>query len=124
MSALSRSRALDTDPQWPGSDRVGEFSVHSALSIPVVDTHGVLGAMNVYTRRHDAFDDRAARIGELFAVPAAIAVQNAQVLAQSKQLARQLQTALTNRATIDRAIGILMSRIDNRSTRTARAFSF
>jgi AmiR/NasT family two-component response regulator len=43
-------------------------------------------------------------------VPAAIAVQNAQVLAQTKRLAAQLQNALSTRAVVDRAIGILMSR--------------
>jgi len=37
-------------------------------------------------------------------------VQNAQVLAQTKRLAIQLQAAMTNRAVIDQAIGIIMSR--------------
>jgi AmiR/NasT family two-component response regulator len=46
----------------------------------------------------------------LFSVPAAIAVQNAQVLAQTKRLAGQLQNALSTRAVIDQAIGIMMSR--------------
>jgi AmiR/NasT family two-component response regulator len=46
----------------------------------------------------------------MFAVPAAIAVQNAQILAQTQRLASNLQAALTNRAVIDQAIGILMSR--------------
>ena len=67
--------------------------------------------MNVYAHVSDAFDDRAARLGELFAVPAAIAVQNAQVLAHAKRLAIQLQTALTHRAVIDQAKGILISRV-------------
>ena len=49
--------------------------------------------MNVYAHRRDAFDDHAARIGELFATPAAIAVQNAQVLEQAKRLAAGLQAA-------------------------------
>ena len=45
-----------------------------------------------------------------FAAPAAIAVQNAQVLEQTKRLASQLQAALSTRAVIERAIGIMMSR--------------
>jgi ANTAR domain len=44
------------------------------------------------------------------AVLAAIAVQNAQVLAQIQRLAAQLQSALQARGVIDRAVGILMSR--------------
>ena len=66
--------------------------------------------MNVYAHAKDAFDDRAEHLGQLFAVPAAIAVQNAQILAQTQRLAARLQSALTNRAVIDQAIGILMSR--------------
>jgi len=69
--------------------------------------------MNVYAHGKDAFDEQATRIGELFAVPAAIAVQNAQVLAATKRLAARLQAAVTSQATIDQAVGILMSRSGN-----------
>ena len=37
-------------------------------------------------------------------------MQNAQVLAQTKRLASQLQAALSSRGVIERAIGIMMSR--------------
>jgi transcriptional regulator with GAF, ATPase, and Fis domain len=107
-----RSGSLDTDAQWPRfGQRVGKLGVHSALSLPLMTAGGVLGAMNVYAHAQDAFTEHAARIGELFAVPAAIAVQNAQVLAQTQRLAAQLQTALTSRATIDYAIGLVMGRV-------------
>jgi hypothetical protein len=66
--------------------------------------------MNVYARGKGVFDDRAIRVGELFSVPAAIAVENAQVLAQARRLANNLQIALTSRAVIDQALGIIMSR--------------
>jgi AmiR/NasT family two-component response regulator len=39
-----------------------------------------------------------------------VSVQNAQALAQAKRLTAQLQSALTNRAVIDQALGIIMSR--------------
>jgi GAF domain-containing protein len=107
-----RSGSLDTDALWPRfGPLVGHIGVHSALSLPLLIPDGVLGAMNVYAHARDAFDDRAALVGELFAVPAAIAVQNAQVLAQAKRLATQLQAALTSRTIIDQAKGILISRI-------------
>jgi GAF domain-containing protein len=106
-----RSGALGEDAQWPRfGPRVGRLGVHSVLSLPLVTPDGVVGAMNVYAHPPDAFDDHAVHLGELFAVPAAIAVQNAQVLAQTKRLAHQLQDALTSRAVIDQALGILMSR--------------
>ena len=66
--------------------------------------------MNVYAHGRDAFDDRAERIGELFAVPAAITAQNAQSLAQAQRLIGNLQDALVSRAVIDQAIGIIISR--------------
>lgn len=111
-----RSGALGDDAQWPQfGPRVKLLGVHSVLSLPLV-THGaVVGAMNVFAHSRDAFTDHAAQIGELFAVPAAIAVQNAQVLAQTKRLAAQLQAALTSRAVIDQALGILMSRTGSSS---------
>ena len=43
-------------------------------------------------------------------MPAAIAVQNAQVLAATKRLAARLQAAVNSQAVIDQAVGILMSR--------------
>jgi len=46
----------------------------------------------------------------LFAEPAVIAVQNAQILRQTRRLVRNLQAALTSRAIIDQAIGIIISR--------------
>ena len=66
--------------------------------------------MNVYARAKHAFDDRAAELGEIYAAPAAVAVQNAHVLAQTQRLAARLQHALESRAVIERAVGIILSR--------------
>jgi GAF domain-containing protein len=106
-----RSDSLGGDPRWPRfGSTVARMNVHSALSLPLITLDGVVGAMNVYAHAKQAFDDRSVKLGELFSVPAAIAVQNAQVLAQTKRLAAQLQEALSTRAVIDQAIGIMMSR--------------
>ena len=106
-----RSGSLSGDPRWIRfGPRAARLGVHSVLSLPLLVDERVVGAMNVYARRKDAFDDRAEHIGQLFAQPAAIAVQNAQILAQTQRLAANLQAALTNRAVIDQAIGIIISR--------------
>lgn len=106
-----RSGSLGGDPRWPRfGPRAGRLGVHSVLSLPLVTPGGVVGAMNVYAHAKDAFDERAEELGELFAVPAAISVLNAQILAQSQRLATQLQAALVSRPVIDQAIGILRSR--------------
>jgi hypothetical protein len=93
---------VDTDRQWRHfGPRVGRLGVHSVPSLQLLRPDGVLGAMNIYAQEREVFDEHSAAIGELFAVPAAIVVQNAHVLAQANRLAAQLQAALTNRATID-----------------------
>jgi GAF domain-containing protein len=116
ISAAAQGRTngsgeLSQDPSWPDfGPKAAELGVHSALSLPLVLAGEVLGAINVYAHRSKAFDDAAQRMGEVFAVPAAIAIHNARLLAQEQRRTARLEAALTSRATIDRAIGILMAR--------------
>ncbi|WP_354531432.1 GAF and ANTAR domain-containing protein [Nakamurella sp. UYEF19] len=106
-----RSGSLGGDARWPRfGPRAGRLGVHSVLSLPLLSPAGVHGAMNVYAHGKNVFDARAEELGELFAVPAAISVLNAQILSQARRLATQLQAALTSRPVIDQAIGILRSR--------------
>jgi GAF domain-containing protein len=105
------SGSLGGDPQWPRfGPRVGRMGVHSALSLPLLLGEQAIGAMNVYSRRKDAFNPAAARLGEQFAQPAAVSVHNAAVLTETQATVQHLTAALTNRATIDQALGIIMSR--------------
>jgi hypothetical protein len=110
------SGSLGGERLWPHfGPRIGRLGVHSALSLPLLlpQLNGparVIGALNVYAHAKNAFTEQAVRIGELFAGPAAVSVHNAQVLAQTQRLAEQLQQALTHRAVIDQALGVLMSR--------------
>lgn len=106
-----RSGSLGGEKLWPRfGPRVGRLGVHSVLSLPLLLPGQVVGAINVYAHRKDAFTQRAAELGELFAAPAAVAVHNAQVLAQARTLTVQLQTALSSRPVIEQAIGILRAR--------------
>lgn len=105
------SGSLGADLRWQRfGSRVARLGVHSVVSLPLLTPDGVVGAMNVYARGKQVFDDRATRIGEAFAGPAAVAVHNAQVLARAQRLADRLQHALDERAVIDQAVGILISR--------------
>lgn len=105
------SASLSDETRWPRfGPQVARMGVHSALSLPLLGTAEALGAMNVYAHARNAFDDRSVELGELYAIPAAVSVQNAQLLSQARRLAGQLQEALTSRATIDQAIGIVRSR--------------
>lgn len=105
------SGSVGGDTRWPRfGGAVARLGVHSVVSLPLITPDGVVGAMNVYAHPKFAFDDRAAELGEVFASPAAIAVQNAQVLARARRLAERLEAALQTRGVIDQAVGIVMSR--------------
>jgi GAF domain-containing protein len=106
-----RSGSLGGEKQWPRfGPRVGRLGVHSVLSLPLPLPDRVVGAINVYARGKDVFDDHAAELAELFAAPAAVAVHNAHVLSRAQALTDQLQVALSRRPVIDQAIGILRAR--------------
>lgn len=106
-----RSGSLGGEKLWPRfGPRVGRMGVHSVLSLPLLLPDQVVGAINVYAHGKDVFDEHAAQLGELFAAPAAVAVHNAQVLAQAQVLASQLQAALKGRPAIDQAVGIIRGR--------------
>lgn len=105
------SGSLGSDERWPRfGGRAARLTVHSTLSLPLLVRGRVIGAINCYAHHRDAFGEHALRLGMQFAGPAAVAVHNAQLLAVSRATAEQLQSALTSRAVIDQAIGILRSR--------------
>ncbi|CAN5802132.1 GAF and ANTAR domain-containing protein [soil metagenome] len=106
-----RSGSLGGERLWPRfGPRAGRLGVHSVLSMPMSLPDRVIGAITVYAHGKDVFDDHAAELGELFAKPAAVAVHNAHILADALALTVQLRTALSTRATIDQAIGIIRAR--------------
>jgi len=103
--------ALDGEERWPRfGPRVVGLGVHSALGVPLTVSGRVVGVLTVYAHGTDAFDAHAADLTERFAAPAAVTVHNARVLARAQRLTTQLETALTGRAIIDQAVGILRSR--------------
>lgn len=105
------SGALAADEAWPEFGRIAaDLGIHSALSLPLPLNGQVVGALSVYSHAYDAFDEHAARIGELFAGPAAVAVHNAYVLAEVQQETERLNAAVSNRSMIDRAVGVIMAR--------------
>ncbi|GAB2581535.1 GAF and ANTAR domain-containing protein [Microlunatus antarcticus] len=105
------SGSLGGDTRWPRfGGRIARMGVHSALSLPLIASDEVVGAMNIYAHAKHVFDERAAALGELFAVPAAVTVQNARVLEDARRLAERLQSALDERMVVERAVGIVMSR--------------
>ncbi|MEU0884097.1 GAF and ANTAR domain-containing protein [Lentzea sp. NPDC005914] len=91
-------------PQWPVfGPAAAENNIHSLLSYRLFVTDRTLGALNLYSSRVDAFDQRTEGDGELFATHAAIALIGVQ-----REV--QLGIAIQNRDVISTAKGILMER--------------
>ena len=103
--------ALDQDERWPRLRlRVEPLKVSSALSTPLTAAAGMVGVLTVYAYDRHAFHREDAQLLEAIAQPTAVAVHNAQLLTQTEQEAAALHRAEEGRSTIERAIGIMMSR--------------
>ena len=99
-----------TEVRWAGFCRaVHEYGVHSCLGLPLSSPTGLMGCYNLYLTRRDGFGEESRGQLEVFAGNAAGAVAVALKLADQAQLSEDLHQALTSRAVIDRAIGILMA---------------
>ena len=95
---------MSTERRWPafakGALALGAGSMLSFQLFVVGDT---LGALNLYSRKANAFNDESEHAGLLVAAHAAVAFAEA-------QKSTQLHGALSNRDVIGQAKGILMER--------------
>jgi GAF domain-containing protein len=103
--------SIGSDNRWPHfRGHVARMGVHSALALPLMIGDQVIGAINAYAHQRDAFTEHAVRLGAQFAGPAAVSVNNARLLASAQERTERLQRALSTRAVIDQAVGIVRSR--------------
>jgi signal transduction histidine kinase/CheY-like chemotaxis protein len=105
-----RSDCLQRDKAFPRfGPQIAALGLNSMLSLPLLADGIVLGSINLYAHAENAFDERAEALGDLFAVPAAVAIQNAQALFEAQQLAAQLQVVVTRLAarSVDEVAGRL-----------------
>lgn len=101
------------DDRWPDyTPRAVEAGNLSSLSIPLcIDPDAQMsGALNIYARRVDAFDEASRAVATRFAPYAAVAAANLYAYQSARDMAANLQIALESRAVIDQAKGILMER--------------
>ena len=82
--------------------------VRASLSLPIAGPDRPMGALNFYATKPNTFTDDHAQIGEHFADQASGALRLAARLADQTILTAQLQEAMSSRAVIDQAIGIVM----------------
>lgn len=96
------------DERWPAFSRraADETGVRSMLSIRLFLREDTIGALNLYSRRPDAFDQQGYAVGTVLAAHAAVAMS----AAQEHQRADQLEDALASNREIGMAMGVLMGR--------------
>ena len=99
------------EPRWRDyMTQAAEAGALSSLSVPLSIDQGMTGALNIYAREPNAFDDDSRSAATSFAPYAAVAVANMRAYDGSRVTADNLQRALESRAVIDQAKGILMER--------------
>lgn len=95
---------LATDVRWPSwGPRAAALGFASIVSVRLSTPHGVVGALNLYSREPGGFDDDAVLIAYVYAVHAANALWATQEL-------EGLRTAMRSRHLIGIAQGMLMER--------------
>ena len=111
MHEVVLARDLATDERWPtwGPRAVKEIGVQSIVSYRLFTASGTLGAMNLYSRRVDAFGSDDIANGGALAAHLAVALVEAQNVTH-------LETAIGVHTDIGQAEGILMERFDLSAT--------
>lgn len=105
------SGLLGHDRRWPRfGGRVARMGVHSVLALPLTVGEHMIGAISFYAYGRDAFTDHAVKTGSQFARAAAVSVYHARLLVGARERTERLQRAMSSRAVIDQAIGIIRSR--------------
>jgi len=103
-------RDMRTEQRWPDyAAAVVPKGVLSSLSVPLPFQGATIGALNIYAKQVDSFDDNSLRHAEEVASFIAVAVANAESHAASTTLAHQMQEAMASRAVIDMAKGMLIA---------------
>ncbi len=98
--------------RWPAfaasSDRAG---IRSYLSAPLLlGDEPMLGSLNIYGHERDAFDPLDEALITLFTTAASAAIVNARRYVRARDRAEEMTLALTSRAEIDQAKGVMMAR--------------
>lgn len=99
-----------TETRWTASSReIARHGYLSVLAVPLALDQGAKAALNIFTRAAHVFDPVSIENAQLFAVQAERALRLAVRVATSQQLAKDLQSAMESRTTIDLAAGIIMA---------------
>lgn len=98
---------LMAESRWPAFSRraAEETSIRSMLSFRLFVGDDTLGALNLYSREVDAFDEEGRAIGAILAAHAAVGISTA----RDRQRAEHLEQAVASNREIGMAIGVVMA---------------
>jgi ANTAR domain/GAF domain len=102
-----RTGDLAAESRWPrfSGPAVERTGVRSVLAYRLFTEADTLGALNLYSRERDAFDDEAEAIGTILAAHAALGLARA----REREQITGLEHAVASNRSIGMAIGILMA---------------
>ncbi|MCX9191454.1 transcription antitermination regulator [Carbonactinospora thermoautotrophica] len=104
------SQDLRTDPRWrQWRERALAHGVRSVYAHPLEVGQQAVGALNLYARQPGTWAEEAQRVLMLLAEHAALLLSVVIRQASHAELTEQLRAALSSRAVIDQAIGIIMA---------------
>jgi len=99
-----------SETRWPEFAAAAlHHGIHATLSVPLVARATSIGALNLYAESPGAFSDADQKTVVVFAEQASIALANAQVYWDARELSENLSQAIKTREVISQAVGILMA---------------
>ena len=105
-----RCNVEEAEERWPDFvEDARANNVRSFLAAPLMLRGNSIGALNLYSSKPSGFTALDDVLVALFTGQAAVALANARVYADAMQLTDQLQEAISSRAVIDQAKGVLMA---------------
>jgi GAF domain-containing protein len=110
IGRVVRERQMVIVEDIPGESAFPEFSLMpkrvTLLSVPLMASQTVIGAMNIYVRERRMFTEEETRFARAVAGQASLAVENSRLMSETLEMKRTLEA----RKVIERAKGILQYR--------------
>jgi transcriptional regulator with GAF, ATPase, and Fis domain len=107
---LQRVKVTDAAQRWPEfAAAADESAIVAYLSAPLFVDHQYHGSLNLYDTGGNSFGALDAALLDLYTAAAEAALRSTRRQQAARETMGQLRTALTSRAVIDQAKGILMA---------------
>ncbi|MFD1146476.1 ANTAR domain-containing response regulator [Saccharothrix hoggarensis] len=107
---VQRVAVAEAVDRWPAfAEAAAGLGIHSYLSAPLFIDDEYHGSLNLYSTQKHGFQELDAALLELYTTAIEAALRNARRHLRARRQVTQLREALTSRAVIDQAKGIVMA---------------